>query len=250
MIAASLTAALALLSSASEQPPVPQERPYSAVSSGPVRSGPINDQTRLLSDSDAALFRQGLTAARARDVIGARNAAAQIGDPVARKLVEWALLDTSAEQLPWSDLSVAQSSFSGWPRGDGRRVAAERALDLANAGPDAALGFFGEGSPVSVQGAIALASALEQSGRGDEARRLITEWWRTRSFDDAFQNRILTRWGGWLTQDDHDARLGVLLLGPHGPATRAMVQRASPGRRAVAEAVMALRTAYSPDAIV
>ena len=249
MIAASLTAALALLSSASEQPPVPQERPYSAASSVPV-NGPVSNQARVLSDSDAVLFRQGLAAARARDVIGARNAAGQIGDPAARKLVEWALLDTSAEQLPWSDLSVAQSAFTGWPRAESRRAAAERALDLANAGPDVALGFFGEGTPVSVQGAIALANALEQRGRGDEARRLITEWWRLRSFDDAYQTRIMNRWGGWLSQDDHDARLGVLLLGPHGPATRAMVQRASPGRRAVAEAVMALRTAYSPDAVV
>jgi soluble lytic murein transglycosylase len=250
MIAASLTAALALLSSASEQPAVPQERPYSAASSGSTSNGAVNTQARVLSDSDAALFRQGLAAARARDVIGARNAAAQIGDPAARKLVEWALMDTSAEQLPWSDLSAAQSAFAGWPRLESRRIAAERALDLANAGPDAALGYFSGGGPVSAQGAVALADALEQRGRGDEARRLITEWWRTRSFDDAVQTRILTRWGGWLTQDDHDARLGMLLLGPHGPATRAMAQRASPGRRAVAEAVMALRTAYSPDGVV
>ncbi|HZV85682.1 MAG TPA: transglycosylase SLT domain-containing protein [Brevundimonas sp.] len=245
MIAASLTAALALLSSASEQPPVPQERPYGAVSPGSV-----NNQARTLSESDAAAFREGLAAARARDVIGARSAASRIGDPAARKLVDWALLDTSAEQLSWSDLSVAETAFAGWPRGESRRMAAERALDLANPGPDVVLGYFDAGRPVSVQGAIALANALEQRGRGEEARQLISEWWRTRSFDDAAQTRILTRWDGWLTQADHDARLGVLLSGPHGPATRAMVQRASPGRRAVAEAAMALRTAYSPDGVV
>ncbi|CAN7207840.1 transglycosylase SLT domain-containing protein [Brevundimonas sp. LjRoot202] len=242
MIATSLAAALALLAPAPESL-VPQETPYAAVA-------PQGTQARTLNDQDTALFRQGLAQARARDVVGARSTAAQIRDPAARKLVEWALLDTSAPQLPYSDLAVAQTAFAGWPRAESRREAAERALDLAYAGPDAALTLFAQTPPTTAEGAIALAGALEQRGRGDEARRLITDWWRTRSFDEPVQTRILTRWGGWLTQADHEARLNMLLLGPHGPATRAMAQMVSPERRAVAEAAMALRTAYSPDAVV
>lgn len=244
MIATSLAAALALLAPAPETL-FPQEVPYSAVASGPV-----SNQARVLNDQDTALFRQGLAAARSRDISGARNAAAQIGDPVARKLVEWALLDTSADQMAFSDLAVARTAFAGWPRADSRNAAAERALDRAYAGPDAAINLFARNGPTTVQGAIALADALEQRGRSDEARRLITDWWRTRSFDDATQTRVLTRWGSGLTRDDHEARLNMLLLGPHGPATRAVVQLVSPERQAVANAVMALRTAYSPDAMV
>ena len=243
MIATSLAAALALLSPAPEML-VSQVVPYT---SGAASQSPGG---QVLSAQDTALFRQGLAAARARDVMGARSAASQISDPTGRKLVEWALLDTSAEQLPWSDLSAAQTDFRGWPRADSRRAAAERALDRAYAGPDAALALFETSPPTTVQGAIALADALEQRGRGDEARRLIGDWWRTRSFDDAEQSRILSRWGAGLTQADHDARLGMLLLGPHGPATRAIVQLASPERRAVADAAMSLRSAYSPDAVV
>ncbi|NJC42419.1 soluble lytic murein transglycosylase [Brevundimonas alba] len=242
MIATSLAAALALLAPAPESL-VPQETPYAAVA-------PQGTQARLLNDQDTALFRQGLAQARARDVVGARSTAAQIGDPAARKLVEWALLDTSAGQMPFSDLAGAQTAFAGWPRAEGRRAAAERALDLAYAGPDAALALFAQTPPTTVQGAIALADALDQRGRRDEAQRLIVEWWRTRSFDEPVQTRILTRWGGWLTQADHEARLNMLLLGPHGPATRAIANMVSPERRAVAEAAMALRTAYSPDAVV
>lgn len=244
MIATSLAAALALLVPAPETL-IRQEIPYSAVASGPV-----SNQPRVLNEQDTALFRQGLAAARARDIPGARNAAAQIGDPVARKLVEWALLDTSADQMSLSDLMVAQSAFAGWPRADSRTAATERALDRAYAGPDAAINLFARSGPTTVQGAIALADALEQRGRSDEARRLIADWWRTRSFDDAIQTRILTRWGSSLTQADHEARLNMLLLGPHGPATRAMVQLAPSERQVVANAVMALRTAYSPDAVI
>lgn len=242
MIATSLAAALALFAPAPDSL-VTQETPYSAVA-------PQGAQARLLNDRDTALFREGLARARARDVIGARSTAAQIGDPVARKLVEWALLDTSAEQLPYGDLAEAQTRFTGWPRSESRRAAAERALDLAYAGPDAALSMFARTPPTTAEGAVALADALEQRGRADEARRLITDWWRRRSFDEAVQTRILTRWGGWLTQADHAARLDMLLPGPHGPATRAMIQLVSPERRAVAEAAMALRSAYSPDAVV
>ena len=244
MIITSLAAALALLGPAPETL-IRQEVPYSAVASGPV-----SNEARLLNDQDTALFRQGLTAARARDVSGARNAAAQISDPVARKLVEWALLDTSADQMPLSDLVGARTAFAGWPRAESRNAAAERALERAYADPDVVMDLFGRSGPTTVQGAIALAEALDRRGRSDEARRLITDWWRTRSFDDATQTRILTRWGSNLTQADHEARLNMLLLGPHGPATRAMIQLVPADRQVVANVVMDLRTAYSPDAIV
>jgi len=244
MIATSLAALLALFAPAPETL-LPQEVPYSAVASGPV-----SNQPRLLNDQDTALFRQGLAAARARDVSGARDAASRIGDPVARKLVEWALLDTSAAQLPYSDLAAAQRGFAGWPRAESRRVAAEQVLDRSYAGSASALALFAQNSPATIEGAIALAEALEQGGRSEEAQRLIGDWWRTRSFDEATQTRVLTRWGPSLTQADHQARLNMLLLGPHGPATRAMVPLVAPDRQAVAHAVMALRTAYSPDAIV
>ena len=245
MIGISLAAAIAVLAPAPESLIPPQETPYSAVASGPV-----NNQARLLNDQDTALFRQGLAAARARDVSGARAAAAQISDPVAGKLVEWALLDTSAEQLPYSDLAAASTRFSGWPRGESRRIAVERALERSYAGADAATALFADSPPITIEGAMALAEALAQRGRADEARRLIGDWWRTRSFEHETQSRVLARWGSGLTQADHEARLNMLLLGPHGPATRAMVEMVSPERRAVAEAAMTLRTAYSPDAVV
>lgn len=207
-------------------------------------------QGRVLSDADTAAFRQGLAAARARDIGGARMAMSQIGDPTARKLIEWALIDTSANQLSHAELAQAAQAMARWPRGDGRRTALEASLDLANPGPDAVLALFAQTPPSSVQGAIALADALDQRGRRAEAQSLIRDWWRTRSFDDAQQSRILNRWSGALTTDDHDTRLSMLLLGPHGPATRAMAAMASPDMRAVAQAAMTLRTAYSPEGVV
>ncbi|MBA4803245.1 MAG: lytic transglycosylase domain-containing protein [Brevundimonas sp.] len=243
MIGISFAAALALLAPAPESL-MPPQVPYSSV------GGPVGDEPRVLGEQDAALFREGLALARARDIPGTRAVMARIGDPAARKLVEWALLDTSADRMSWAELADVESRFAGWPRGSSRREAIEKALERDYAGPDAALALFARSGPTTIEGVIALADALEQRGRGDEARRLVREWWTTRSFDEASQNRILARWGGALTAADHEARLGLLLAGPHGPATRAMTTLVSAERRAVAEAAMALRTAYSPDAIV
>ncbi|WP_235560395.1 lytic transglycosylase domain-containing protein [Brevundimonas sp. Leaf363] len=207
-------------------------------------------QGRVLSDADTAAFRTGLAAARARDVIGTQSAMAQISDPTARKLVEWALIDTSATQLSYGQLAQAQGSMTAWPRSDSRRSAGEKALDLANPGTQAVLEFFGSSQPTTVEGAIALAGALENSGRANEAQSLIRTWWTTQTFDEASQSRILGRWGPWLTSADHQARLNMLLLGPHGPATRAMINLVPSDRAQIASAVLQLRTAYSPDGVV
>ncbi len=248
MIATSLAAALVIVA------PTPQDyssgpTPYSAVSQTPSYSG-ATFGSQVLNAQDAALFRQGLAAARARDIAGTQSVMAQIADPTARKLVEWALIDTSGERLSYTELAQAQTSMAGWPRGDSRQQAAEKVLDRSGLGADAALALFADSQPTTAEGAIALASAYEQRGRVDQARALIRDWWTTRSFDEPQQTRILGRWGSWLTPADHEARLNMLLLGPHGPATQAMIGLVSPERAAIANTVMALRTAYSPDAMV
>jgi soluble lytic murein transglycosylase len=242
MLATSLAAVLAVLA------PIPQTADLNRQSTPYVAASGY--QARILNDADTALFRQGLAAARARDVIGTRNAAAGIGDPTARKLVEWALVDTSAAQLSYAELAQDKDTLAAWPRAESRIAAGEQALARAAMGPDAALAFFATARPTTVEGAIALAEALEQRGRADEARALIGDWWRTRSFDEASQTRILGRWGAWLTQEDHEARLNMLLIGPHGPATRAMVALASPERQVIANAAMTLRSAYASDGVV
>ncbi|WP_312204575.1 hypothetical protein [Brevundimonas sp.] len=238
MIATTVAAALAILTPPAQDVLNSTPTPYSASQGG------------IISSQDAALVQQGLTAARARDVVGTQSIMARISDPAARKLVEWALVDTSDKQMSYSDLALAQTDLANWPRGDSRRAAGERALDMAGQSPDAVLAFFNGTAPTTVQGAIALAGALEQTGRRQEAQTLIRDWWRTQSFEEAQQSRIYSRWSGWLTSDDHVTRLNMLLLGPHGPATRAMVALVPADRQAVANTVMALRTAYAPDVIV
>lgn len=238
MIATSLAATLAIITSPIQDGVNTAPVAYSAATSS------------VLSAQDRALVQQGLASARARDVVGTQSIIARISDPSARKLVEWALVDTSDRQMSAYDLQRANHELARWPKSDSRRAAGERALLAANAPADQVIAFFDGAQPATVDGAMALTSALEQSGRTQAAQDLIRNWWRSQSFEEAQQTLIFGRWGSWLTTDDHVTRLNMLLLGPHGPATRAVVAMVPADRQQVANVVMSLRTSYAPDAIV
>jgi soluble lytic murein transglycosylase len=216
----------------------------------PTQEVPYTPQARILSSEDARIFPQALAAARNRDVAGARALAAQMADPTARKLIEWAIIDVAGATMSFAELESADRAFAAWPRVESRRSDAEAALVTGYAEPRAVLAFFQDREPVSAAGAYALADALAASGRETEAVQLVRSWWATRSFDADLQARVMGRWGTALTRADHESRLSMLLTGPHGPATRAMLGLVSPERRAVAEAAIALRTAFAPDSIV
>lgn len=216
----------------------------------PDQAAPYQSRPRILSAADAEVFPRALAAARNRDVAGARALAAQMADPTARKLIEWAIVDVAGQSLGFAELDRARVDLAAWPRAESRRQALEATLSGMVGSPSVVLSALGGEEPLTAQGAFALAEALDASGRRDEAVTLVRRWWTQRSFEADLQARVLGRWGPYLTQADHDARLDVLLLGPHGPATRAMVDLASPDLRAVAQAVLAMRTAYAPDAIV
>lgn len=221
-----------------------------AAAVAPAQERPYAPQVRILSAADAEIFPRALAAARNRDVAGARALAQQMADPTARKLIEWAVIDVSGRDMTFAELEVADRAFGTWPRAESRRAEAEAVLAGSWAAPQTVLAWFDGREPLTAQGAFALADALSASGREQEAVTLVRRWWTGQSFEADVQTRALARWSPVLTTADHDQRLEMLILGPHGPATRAMVDLASPDSRAVAQAVMTLRTAYAPDSIV
>jgi len=216
----------------------------------PAQERPYAPQPRILSAADAEIFPRALAAARNRDVAGARSLAQQMADTTARKLIEWAIVDVSGRNMTFAELEVADRAFAAWPRAETRRTETESVLAASYAAPQTVLAFFDGREPLTAQGAFALADALSAAGREQEAVALVRSWWIGQSFESDVQTRTLGRWGQVLTTSDHDQRLGMLILGPHGPATRAMLDLASSESRTVAQAVMSLRTAYAPDSIV
>jgi soluble lytic murein transglycosylase len=84
---------------------------------------------------DAARLKQALDAARRRDVGQALSLAALLADPVARKIVDWALVDIMADQMTAAELQAAIDRLAAWPRADARQKALARAQSTRPPGP-------------------------------------------------------------------------------------------------------------------
>jgi len=198
--------------------------------------------TKPLSSSDQMLFGMGLAAAKRGDISGAKSAISSLSDPVARKVVTWAMVDVSSNLLGFYDLDAARRDLAGFPRSARRQIAAERVLETAGKPPAQVIEWFAGEAPQSAQGALALASAYRSLGRQAEAAQLIRAWWRDKSFEADVQRSILTRFGDVLTVDDHVRRADVVLYGAQGPAARDMITLLPAERQAAALARISLRS--------
>ena len=89
---------------------------------------------------------------------------------------------------------------------------------------------------------MALAAAYQQTGRTTDAQALIRHWWRTQIFEADVQRSMLTRFGAFLTVDDHIKRADTLLYGTQGPAAHDMLALLPMSEQTVAQARMALRS--------
>lgn len=196
---------------------------------------------RRVSDADTAALRQALAAARsgAREKFG--FSANQISDVSARRLATWAMIDAAGEGMSFADLDRARVELADFPRPGRRQQLTEKAIDSAGLPPQAIVDWFGGQMPTTAEGAIALASALVQTGREPEARVLIRTVWREQMFEAGPQNGMMSRFGAWLTVDDHIARLNCLLMGPQGPAVQGVLALVPADYQALAQARMALR---------
>ncbi len=202
---------------------------------------PAHAIAHSLSQRDAALFHDAIEDARHGSVNGAREAIAGLSDPLARKTATWALVDSNADSVGFSEVDNARRELAGWPRGARRQAAAERLLETASKTPQETLDWFAAAEPTTAQGAMALAAAYRGLGRAADATALIKHWWRDKSFEADPQRVMLARFGDVLTQDDHVRRADVLLYGNQGPAARDMIALLPADQQNAARARLALR---------
>ncbi len=182
-----------------------------------------------------------LHAARLGDTAQAQAMQANLSDPVARKLVTWAMIDAAGSNLDYYTLAAAQRDLAGWPRSARLRASLERSLSGTALPPQQVIALFGDNEPETAEGAMALAAAYQAQNRPNDARNVIAQCWRNLAFNSEAQSAMLGRFGAYLTADDHAARLDMLLYGPQGPATSAMMELVTPDQQALARARLALR---------
>ncbi len=194
-----------------------------------------------LSDAEAAALKGAFAAARTGDRPRFLEAASGLRTPEAQRLAAWMFADVSGDKLGFQDIDSARRDLPGWPRGDKRQAFAEKALGAAGYTPAQIAQWFAGSEPATPEGAMALAGALKDLGRTEEARTLIRRFWRDRVFDAEPQQAMLAAFGSYLTPEDHLRRLDMLLMGAQGPAAQALAALVPPDRQALALARLDLR---------
>ena len=219
-------------------PSAPQ--PYTGSARPGLVSTPPTAYAGTLSETDAANLRAAVMGQRSASTV--RAAMASISDPLARKIALWALADVGAESMSFFELDQARRDLNGWPRSSRRDLPADKALSTSGLTPAQTIAWFGGSEPLTAEGAMALASAYQASGRAQDATNLIRRFWRGKTFEADAQRAMQARFGAMLTADDYAQRADMLLYGPQGPAARDMVALLPYDQQAVAQARIALRS--------
>jgi soluble lytic murein transglycosylase len=229
---------VAIAQEAVDLPSAPQPYTGSATPRGLITT-PSTATYASPAEADAANLR---TAVTSRDPATIRMAMSSIQDPLSRKIALWALVDAGAESLSFFELDQARRDLSGWPRATRRENAAEKALITSGLDAQRTIAWFGGREPQTAEGAMALASAYQASGRAGDATNLIRRFWRDQVFELDAQRSMLARFGALLTSDDHARRADILLYGAQGPAARDMVALLPYDQQALAQARIAFRS--------
>src|SRR5262249_15526460 len=131
------------------------------------------------SATDVAALREAVTAARRGRTAQAADLQRTIGDPVARKLVEWTILRSDETQsIHVSRYMTFITDNPSWPSIALLRRRAEATLWADRLDPAFVRAFFAKEAPTTTKGKFALARALLLQGDRAGAQNLVREAWR------------------------------------------------------------------------
>jgi soluble lytic murein transglycosylase len=164
------------------------------------------------SAADIAALKEAIATARRGRTTQAADLQKTISDPVARKLVEWAILRSDETQsIDVSRYMAFITENPSWPSTALLRRRAEAALWSDRLDPAFVRAFFGKERPVTTKGKFALARALLLQGDRAGAQSLVREAWRNDTFSDELESPALDVFKDLITPADHKARMDMRL---------------------------------------
>jgi soluble lytic murein transglycosylase len=165
--------------------------------------------------------------------------------PIASAVAHWHALRQS-DRLPFASYASFLTRYRGWPGESGLRRSAEGTIGPSDA-PALVTNYFRQHPPLTATGHARHAFALMASGQIAAAQAAARAAWHGGALARADEDRILAQFGTSLLAADHDLRMERLLSdGDTTSAFRALAY-ASPGRRPVYEARLAMQS-RAPDA--
>ncbi|HEV2866611.1 MAG TPA: lytic transglycosylase domain-containing protein, partial [Allosphingosinicella sp.] len=177
-------------------------------------------------------------------VAAAVQAYPQTSSAIASSVARWNSLRQS-DNLPFSAYASFLIGHPGWPGEAGLKRAAER--QAGSGSPADVIRYFSAFPPTTAAGHAGHAFALQASGRVQEAQAAARTAWTTGVLALPDEQRLIATFGNILTPQDHDRRMDALLANGDTQSAQRAIMWASPARRPLYQARLALQTRM-PDA--
>jgi soluble lytic murein transglycosylase len=167
--------------------------------------------TSSLPLPDLAAVKVAIALARNGEPAQASDVEEGIGDPVARKVVEWVILRGDKNAIDFRRYVAFISDNPSWPGIGLLRRRAEAALWKERLDPRTVRAYFDKHQPLTSQGKFALARAVLLEGDRADAQSLVREAWRYDTFSGELEAQILDVFRDLITDADHKARMDIRL---------------------------------------
>jgi soluble lytic murein transglycosylase len=231
-----------VLDSAGGAPDQKERSPSTATKNKAATSDatPADAATSPLPSPDFAAVKVAIALARKGELAQTSDVAEGIGDPVARKVVDWAILRSDKNEVDFRRYVAFIFDNPSWPGLGLLRRRAEAALWKERLDPQTVRAYFDKDQPLTAQGKFALARALLLQGDRAAAQSLVREAWRYDNFSGDLEGQILDVFRDLITDADHKARMDIrLYAGDVDGATRA-ANRAGGNAPVIAKARVAV----------
>jgi soluble lytic murein transglycosylase len=156
--------------------------------------------------ADLAAVRDAIELARKARTSEATAIQKTIGDPAARKLVEWFILRHPEVDANFSRYAAFIADSPDWPSIGLMRKRAEARLWQERSDAATVRNFVGD-RPTSAKGRFALARVLLAEGDRDGAASLVRQSWRSDELSERSEAEAFELFRDLLTREDHLARM-------------------------------------------
>jgi soluble lytic murein transglycosylase len=218
--------------------------PPAASFTAPVKSGPplALAETSATSPLDLSAVKQAISMVHKDRADEATNIERTISDPVARKLVEWAILRSDDSNVEFSRYAAFIAANPTWPSLITLRRHAEAALWQQQVDAQTTLNYFRDQEPLTAKGYFALARALLVKGDVGRATTAVRTAWQNDGFSETVEAQARTTFAGLITPGDDKIRMDArLYLGEDDAGMRA-AQHLDAMQQAIARARAAVNS--------
>jgi soluble lytic murein transglycosylase len=210
--------------------------PVPAIQAAPLPAAP----TSSTSSPDIAAVKEAIALARKGSASRATEVQATISDPVARKLVEWAILRSDSNGAEFSRYAAFIAANPSWPSVGFLRRRAEAMLWTENTNPATVLAFFAKEPPSSAKGRFVAARAMLAQGDRAGGQAQVRDTWRNEAFGPDLEGQALETFQELITTADHKARMDMRLYAEDVDGGLRSAARAGGNAPAIAKARIAV----------